>query len=179
MNRVRRWLRPHRVLMVAALVAAWCALWGDLSWANLISGLVVSVTVVSVGIGTTGTGGFRPVPMALLLWLVARDLVVSTVSVAREVLTPTDHTREAIVAVRLPPESRRHLLFLSSAVTVTPGTAVVEVDRDAVILYVHILHSGRWQAVVDHVRELAAVAARALPDDGAGDQAEEVDPSWS
>jgi multicomponent Na+:H+ antiporter subunit E len=168
----RAWVRPRRVVMAAGLVAAWCALWGELSWANVLSGLVLAVVVLSIGIGTAGTGGFRIAPLLRFAWLVAGDLVVSTISVAREVLTPTDHTREAIVAIRLPPASRRHLLLLSSAVTVTPGTAVVDVDADTATLYVHILHAGRRHAVEAHVRELAEVACRALPDSP-------EEPSWS
>jgi multicomponent Na+:H+ antiporter subunit E len=129
----------------------------------VLSGLTLAVVVLSLGIGTAGTGGIRPLPLLHLAWLVGTDLIVSTVTVAREVLTPTDHTEEAIIAVPLPPASRRHLLLLSSAVTVTPGTAVVDVDADATTLYVHVLYAARRPAVEAHVRELATVAARALP----------------
>ena len=84
-------------------------------------------------------------------------------SVALEVLTPTDRTDEAIVAVPLPTESRRHLLLLIVAVTVTPGTAVIDADPDTGTLYLHLLHSDRRDATVAHVEELAELACKALP----------------
>ena len=96
-------------------------------------------------------------------WLVAVDLVGSTITVVREVLTPTDHTEEGIIAIPLPPGSSDHLLLLFVAITVTPGTAVVAADPERSILYLHVLHCDRRRFVVEHVHELADLAVRALP----------------
>ena len=95
--------------------------------------------------------------------LVAVDLVVSTFTVAREILTPTDYTDEAIIAVPVPGETRSHLLMLIVAVTVTPGTAVVDTDPDTGTLYLHLLHADRSEQTTAHVTELAQLACRALP----------------
>ena len=115
------------------------------------------------GVGPPVDGGIRPWPLVQLGLLVGKDLVVSTASVAREVLTPTDYTDEAVVAVELPIESRRHMMLLSTAVTVTPGTAVVDADPDTGPLYLHLLCAGRRPAVEAHVRRLAELSCRALP----------------
>jgi multicomponent Na+:H+ antiporter subunit E len=154
---------PRRVLLVAVLVFAWCALWGEVSVANALSGVVVATLVTSSAIGRPGRGRVRVRPLLRFGALVAIDLVMSTLSVTREILTPTDRTDEAIIAVELPVAARDHLLLLVVAVTVTPGTAVVDTDADTGTLYLHLLHAERREATAAHVRELADLACRGLP----------------
>lgn len=153
----------RRLLTISALTLAWCGLWQSLSIANVLSGLAVSAAVTLSGIGTPGRGGVRILPLLHLLWLVFVDLVSSTTEVAYEILTPTDYTNEAIVAVALPPEARDHMLLLSIAITLTPGTAVVDVEPDTGTLYLHLLHSERTEDTIAHAHELSALACKALP----------------
>ncbi len=154
--------RPVRLLTIAALAAAWCGLWRELSLANLATGVVIAVAILVSGVAMNGRVGIRPRPLARLAGLVAIDLARSTVSVAHEILTPTDYTDEAIIAVEVP-GCRHHLLLLVVAITLTPGTAVVDTDPGAETLYLHLLHNDRRDATVAHVEELARLAALALP----------------
>ncbi|MDH3681012.1 MAG: Na+/H+ antiporter subunit E [Acidimicrobiia bacterium] len=158
-----RWFTLRRLITVAALTFAWCALWGEPSVANLASGIVVATLVSGSGIGTPGRGRIRIRPLVRFGLLVAIDLGVSTVSVAREILTPTDYTDEAVIAVAVPTDTRTHLLLLIVAITVTPGTAVVDADPDTGTLYLHILHAERRHETEAHVVELAQLACQALP----------------
>lgn len=160
---VRELVMPRRLLTLVLLVAAWCALWGGVSIANALAGVVVAVVVTLAAGVEPGQGRIRPLSLLHFVWLVAVDLVVSTVSVAWEILTPTDYTDEAIIAVDTQAESRAHLLMLVVAITVTPGTAVVDADADTGRLYVHLLHADKADSTVDHVRRLADLACRALP----------------
>lgn len=159
------WRRPtvRHLVTAASLVFAWCALWGEVSVANLISGLLIAGLVTASGIGTAGRGGIRLRPLTRFLGLVAVDLVISTITVAREILTQSDRTDEAIIAVRVPTETRGHLLLLIVAITVTPGTAVVDADPDTGTLYLHLLHLDRQDQLEEHVQQLARLACAALP----------------
>ena len=153
----------RHVVTAASLALTWCALWGEISAANLASGALVAAAVTASGVGTVGRGGVRLSPLARFGALVAVDLVVSTVNVAREVLTTSDRTEEAIIAVRVPTDTRSHLLLLVVAITVTPGTAIVDADPDTGTLYLHLLHHDRRHRVEAHVLELARLACAALP----------------
>ncbi len=153
----------RRVVTVVALTAAWCGLWGSVTVANVASGLVVSVAVLATGFGTSGQGGIRWIPLLRLGWLVLVDLTRSTVDVAYEILTPTDHTEEGIIAIELPGASRHHHLLLTVAITLTPGTAVVDVDSDTGTVYLHLLHIDQRESVEAHTRRLANLACEALP----------------
>jgi multicomponent Na+:H+ antiporter subunit E len=161
-SQIRRQLTFRRAVSVTALTAAWCALWGSPSPANILSGLVVSAAATTLGMPPR-RGGVRLVPLAQLIWLVAVDLVVSTAVVVREVLTPTDFTDEAIIAIPIPPGGRAHLFLSYVAITITPGTAVVAAEADASVIYLHVLHADRRGDVEAHVHRLFDLAERALP----------------
>ncbi|NNE73978.1 MAG: hypothetical protein HKN26_09955 [Acidimicrobiales bacterium] len=165
---MRKHVRPRRLATLVALTLAWCALWRDISAANILAGAVIAIVVTSIGVGTPGTGGIRLRPLTRLLWLVAVDLVRSTIVVAREILTPADRTEESIIAVATPVQTRDHLLLLVVAITLTPGTAVVDADPDTGTLYVHLLHHDGRDVAIDHINALARVAAEALPTIGTG-----------
>lgn len=161
-SRVARQITFRRAVSVTALTAAWCALWGSPSAANILSGLLVSSAAVTLGMPAR-RGGIRVVPLLQLIWLVAVDLVVSTAVVVREVLTPTDFTDEAIIAIPIPPGGRVHLFLSYVAITITPGTAVVAAEADASVIYLHVLHADRRDEVEEHVLTLFDLAERALP----------------
>ena len=156
-------LSVRNLLSIAVLTGAWCALWRTVSVANVLSGFVVSSVVISSGTGTPGRGSIRFVPLLRLIAVVFTDLIRSTINVAYEVLTPTDYTNESIIAVELPPGARHHLLLLVLAITLTPGTAVVDADPDDGTLFLHLLHADRTAETVDHVERLAHLACEALP----------------
>lgn len=171
-----RQIRPRRVVTAVLLVVVWCALWGEVSVANVASGLVVASVTLVAGLGPSRRGRIVVRPLLRFARLVAGDLVMSTLKVAYEVLTPTDRTRESIIAVEVPYETRSHLLLLVVAVTVTPGTAVVDADFGSGALYLHLLDHERRDDVEAHVRELAGLACAGLPaaepmTDGEGVQA--------
>jgi multicomponent Na+:H+ antiporter subunit E len=153
----------RRLSFTVALVAMWCALWGELSAANIVSGVGLAVLAMVAGFAVPSADGVRFVALSKFLGLVAVDLAASTFAVANEVLTPTDYTDEAIIAVPFEPAARRHLMLLTIAITVTPGTAVVAIDRDIDVMYLHILHEARRADVVEHVDRLVALACQALP----------------
>jgi len=154
---------PRQVLVALALTTAWCGLWGGPSFANIAGGLVLSILFGVSGIGSNARGSIRLLPFAQMAGLIALDLVRSTVAVAAEILTPTDYTDESIVAVPLPRHAREHLLLLVLAITLTPGTAVVDVDHDEPTLYLHLLHHSRRGETIEHTLRLAELAHQALP----------------
>lgn len=144
--------------MSAAIVLAWTSLWRDISWANLMSGLAIVALLLVTGLLKPTPMPLRIVPFANFIFLVVGDLLKSTWAVVYEVLTPTDYTEEGIIAVDVPPGSCDSFLMLTVAITITPGTAVVDVDREREILYLHLLHLDGRDEVEAHVLELAELA---------------------
>ncbi len=159
-------LNPRGILRTVLLTAAWCALWREISAANILAGVTVAIIVQLLA--PTGSGrSLGPLgAIAQIHWLVLKDLAVSTVNVTRHILTRTNSANESIIAVQLPPVSHGHLLFLVLAVTLTPGTAVVETKPALNKVYLHLLDHRQADATRAHVLELAELACRAFPFDG-------------
>ncbi len=153
----------RRVTMILILTVVWCVLWERFSVANLLSGVLAALVVTTKGLGDPLLGGVRPVPLVRLTWVVFVDLVRSTTEVVFEIVTLKDRSSESVVAVAVPPEARRHMLFYTAAITLTPGTVVVDTDVDTGTLYIHLLHDTDVDATIAHVARLAELACLAFP----------------
>lgn len=152
-----------RVVAVPSVVFMWCALWRDVSVANVASGLLVALVIVLGRPPVAPRRRIRPVAALGFVALVAWDLIRSTATVVAEILTPTDRTSERLLPVHLAAEHAhvQHLVLV--AVTLTPGTAVVESDTTSRMLLLHLLHGTRAPATAAHVSRLARRAAAAFP----------------
>lgn len=133
--------RLRRPVLWLACVVTWVALWGDEpDVGTVLGGGLVGLAVVAAT--PVGVGGPRVRPVAGLrfagYFLVL--LVRASLAVAWEVVTPRSRVREGIVAVRLAELPDRVVTILANAISLTPGTLTIEVERAPLTLYVHVLH---------------------------------------
>lgn len=133
--------RRNQAVAMIVLVTVWVLLWGTLSWANVLGGLVVGLVVLTVFPlpPVTFTGRVHPVPLLRFALRFLRDLVVASVQIAALALRFGHPPLGAIIAVRLRVRSDLNLTLTAEALSLVPGSLIVEVDRDAGILYVHVL----------------------------------------
>lgn len=152
MSRVTR-LTGHLPLLVW-LTGVWVALWGSLSAANVLGGLAVaSVLLVTLPLPEVpSTGRVRPVALVRLLAVFVYELVSASLTVVRQVVDPRAGIRQAVVAVPVVAASDRLLTLLANAVSLTPGTLALELDRPGAVLYVHVLDLGGEDGGVEDVR---------------------------
>lgn len=148
----------HQVPLLAWLVLVWMLLWGTWSWANLISGVVVGVAVTLLLPLPAVVGGIRVRPVAVLRFLghFAVDLVVSAAQVAWLTIRPGGIRRSAILLVQMRTDSDLLLTIVAESLTLVPGSLVIDMDREARTLSMHILHV---RDAADVERRRAAVLA--------------------
>ncbi|MEQ8717931.1 MAG: Na+/H+ antiporter subunit E [Acidimicrobiales bacterium] len=148
--------------MALSVIALWVALWGDLTWANIASGVAVSLAVLVVS--PTGTSGVRIRPLGALRFglVFLLKLVESTFVVAWEVVTPKNRIREAIVAVPLGDLPDVVVTAAANAVSLTPGTLTLEVVRDPTVMYVHVLHLDSVEGAREAVYAMVDLACGAF-----------------
>lgn len=89
----------------------------------------------------------------LLAAVFLRELMLSSVAVARTVLSPRPDSRSAIIAVPLDVTTNAGITALANCVTLTPGTTALHVSDDRRILYVHVLDAVSEDAVVADIKE--------------------------
>lgn len=129
-----------RVLGLNVLLAStWAALQGGIGLANLVTGFVFGYVILWFARPALGeTSYFGKVPAALGFGLYfLKELVVSNLRVAWDVLTPGARRRPGVVAVPLDVDRDAEITLLANVVTLTPGTLSLDVSEDRRTLYVH------------------------------------------
>lgn len=141
-NRARlRRVFLHQIPMLVWLVFLWMLLWGSFSWLTILTGVIVAVLVTRV---------FYLPPLALsgrfnLWWALvfavhfAYDLFRASVEVAWIAIDPRKVPSSSVVAVQLRSRSDLIMTLVSIAISLVPGSLVVEADRLRGVLYVHVL----------------------------------------
>ncbi|MEU1756683.1 Na+/H+ antiporter subunit E [Micromonospora matsumotoense] len=133
--------RRNRAVAMIVLVTVWVLLWGTLSWANVLGGLVVGLVVLTVFPlpPVTFAGRLHPLPLLRFTLRFLRDLVVASVQIAALALRFGHAPLGAIIAVPLRVRSDLNLTLTAEALSLVPGSLIVEADRDTGTLYVHVL----------------------------------------
>jgi len=126
---------------IAWLTLVWVLLWGDFSPATTLVGLIVGfgLTAVFPLPSIRFKGQFHASSALFLVWRFAIDLVVASVQVALLALSPSRHPRGAVIRVELLSHSDLYLTFTAQLTTLVPGSLVVEANRQAGVLYLHLL----------------------------------------
>lgn len=152
------------LLPLAWLVVAWVALWGDLSAANVVSGVAVSGLVLTLfpPAARRSSSRLRPFPaIRFVVWFLWK-LVEASAVVAWEVVTPRNRINEGIVAIPIRGVSDGLITLVANAISLTPGTLTLEVRRRPAVLYVHVLHLHDIEAVRRDIGYLELLAIKAF-----------------
>jgi len=153
-----------RYLLALWLVVAWVAMWGRLSVANVVSGVLVAFGLLALlppG-GSRAHSVFRPVAVVRFVAYLVRQLVLANVALTREIVSPRDRIRTGVIAVPMEDISDGLLVFLANVTAMTPGTMPIEVERDPPTFYVHVLHLHDVEAVREEIRRMEHLAIRAF-----------------
>ena len=132
-----------RAFTVLWFMVVWVALWEDWSPGNALTGLALGVLVVGMFTVDRTAGPafrFRPLRFAAFVAYFTWKVLEANVVVTLQVLRPRRRTREAIVSVPVTDTSDTVLAILSNAISLTPGTLIIEIDHDPAVLYIHVLH---------------------------------------
>lgn len=96
----------------------------------------------------------RRIAQSLVLGVVfIRELVLSSIAVARQVLGDREALSPAILAVPLDLRTRVGATTLANCVSLTPGTTSLHVSEDLSTLYVHVLDAPVPDDVVQGIKD--------------------------
>ncbi|MEZ4512000.1 MAG: Na+/H+ antiporter subunit E [Chloroflexota bacterium] len=144
------------VLLNVFMALAWVALTGEFTPGNFVTGLVLAYLVLVLTEVTTG----RQTGYVQRVWLLVKfiafflkELVLSTLRVARWVLTPRLTMRPAVVAVPLTITTDAQITLLGNMITLTPGTLTLDVAGDQSCIYVHVFNVDDIEAFRDEIKQ--------------------------
>lgn len=148
----RRRIR-HQLPLLVSLVLLWMLLWSAFTWLGLVTGVMVAIIVTRVFYlpAIEFSGRFNPWLFLRFLGRFAGGLIVGSFQVAVTALRPRGVRQNAVLAIQLVTRSDLILTLTAIAISLLPGSIVVEVDREKAILYVHALDTPDT-AAVDRVR---------------------------
>ncbi len=137
------------------LILVWILLWGNISAANILSGLAIALLItVFLPLPTVPVEGrFHPLPLLILVVHVAYSLVVSSVQVAALALRP-EPPLSAVLRAHLAVKSDLVLALAVNILNLTPGTIVLEIDQARRMIYVHVLNVGSDRSMKRFHRQL-------------------------
>ena len=123
-------------LLLAVVWAGWLGQW---SLVHLAIGFVMGYLTLWLFQPVLGRSPyFKKLPLAIgFLAFFAGELVVSSLRVAWDVVTPRARRRPGIVAVPLKLTSDGAITLLAAVITLTPGSLGVDVSADRSTLFVH------------------------------------------
>jgi multicomponent Na+:H+ antiporter subunit E len=154
-------------------VVLWESLWGRFSFANLLSGVLVSIgLVLLVRLPDTpfrSYGGARIRPLRTIWYGIyfVFKVVQANVLLAWEVVTPRNTIKPGILGIRLRDCSDALITLIANSFTLTPGSLTIEVTpgddtTDPDTIYVHVLHLNDPAKVRADLMHLAELAVRAF-----------------
>lgn len=125
--------------LLLGLVVLWAVLWGQLSWLNLLTGFIVAILVTRVlYLPPADISGRLNVWYSLVfLAHFIVDVTLASFTVAFQALNPRPIPTSSVIAVQLCTRSDFVMTLDAIAMSLVPGSIVVEVDRERAILYFH------------------------------------------
>lgn len=140
-------------IVAAVIVAAWLKTW---TVPVLLAGFVLGYVVASAA--TAREGPFRRLRrlvLAVELGIVfVYEIVVSSIGVAKIVLSPSELPRPAIIACPLDLRGDGPITLLSVLVTLTPGTVAMDLSEDRGTLFLHVIDGSDPDRIVRTVKNV-------------------------
>jgi len=148
--------------LLVGLVVLWMFLWNQVTVLAAVTGVVVALLVTRVFPlpPVELSGRFDPWRAVVFLVVFVRDLVTASVQVSWQAVRPRGVRHNAIVAVQLHTRSDFIMTMVSEAVSLVPGSLIVEADRERSILYLHALSIDDDQQVESVRRNVLGVEER-------------------
>ena len=137
------------------LAGFWAALSGSFNLGTLAAGFVLGYFTLWMVQPLTGRSGYygRVYACLKLVVMFHYELMVSSFSVAWDVLTPRHRARPAIVDVPLDVKSDIGILLVTNLISLTPGTLSLDVTPDRRTLRVHAMFADDPEEICRALKE--------------------------
>ena len=137
-------------LLNLILAISWSALAGSFTLSTLAVGFVLgfgTLWLLQPLLGGPSAYFLRAYYWARLVVMFHYELVVSSIAVVWDVITPTQLSRTGIVEVPLDIKSDTGILLVTNLISLTPGTLSLDVSEDRKTLFVHAMFADDHEAV--------------------------------
>jgi len=124
------------------LALVWCALGGAFTGLNFLTGFIIGflvLLVVQVKVPSISGYAQRLLRLISFSGFFLREMIKANLRVAYDVITPTWYMKPGVIAVPLLAKTDIEVLFVTSLISLTPGTLVIDVSDDRRVLFIHAM----------------------------------------
>ena len=128
-------------LMNLLLSFIWVALTGSMYYTNFLFGFLLGFFILWVmNRNEVDQRYFYRVPKTIsFLFFFFYQMIIANLQVAYDVITPKYFFKPGIVKYRMDAKSDFEINLLSTFISLTPGTLILDVSDDKKILYIHVM----------------------------------------
>jgi len=132
-------MTPFAINLILAFV--WAALNGGIGLPSLVVGFLIGYMVLFVLQPLFGKSRYcgKLFDGVLLVVYFLYELLVSSLEVAWDVLTPLHKSQPAVVAIPLDAQTDAEITVLANLVSLTPGSLSIDISEDRKYLLVHAM----------------------------------------
>jgi multicomponent Na+:H+ antiporter subunit E len=136
------------------LALIWALLTGHFTFSNFIAGFIVGYLILWIILREHRKAGyfnkFRMVVMFIFFYL--WNLLLASLKIAYDVITPQHHMKSGIIGVPLDAESDLEITVLANLITITPGTLSLDVSTDRSVLYIHAMYIDDKEELIQDIK---------------------------
>ncbi|XHC26340.1 Na+/H+ antiporter subunit E [Phycisphaerales bacterium ac7] len=146
------------------LAVVWCLLTASFSAWNFVAGALVGAAVVAVYSSVAGQGSYFKRAWGLLAFAghFVKILTKANIQIAWEILTPAHNQSPRILRYPVDGLSDVEKTTLANAITLTPGTLVVDISPDGKWLYLHCMYAQDPASTLAEIDDLALRLRKAV-----------------
>lgn len=132
------------------LAICWVAFTGTVSLSALIVGFIIGYCALWMIQPLIGNSTYfkRVAAWIKLIIMFHYELIVSSLAVAMDVLTPKHRSNPAIIEMPLDVKTDTGILLVTNLISLTPGTLSIDVSEDRKTLIVHAMFADDKDALV-------------------------------
>lgn len=129
-------------LMNLLLAFIWVALTGALYYSNFLFGFLVGFAILWVmNRAEEDKRYFTRVPKTIyLIFYFLYEMIRANIQVAYDVITPKYFFKPGIVKYPMSARTDLEINLLSTVISLTPGTLILDISEDKKTLYIHVMY---------------------------------------
>lgn len=146
-----------KLFMLNILLALlWTFTWGSFDIYTLAAGFVLGYLLISLYSRVTAVEGYGNKAWDLIRFgfYFLRILVKANLQIAYEVITPRYNQTPRIIRYDVSGLTDVQITTLTNAITLTPGTLVIDISKDRKYLYIHCMYARDRAAAVAELDDL-------------------------
>ncbi|WP_240768667.1 Na+/H+ antiporter subunit E [Olivibacter sp. XZL3] len=137
------------------LAFIWIALTGVLAYANFMFGFAIGFFLLWVmNLNESDRRYFTRVPKIISFFLYfLYEMIRANVQVAYDMITPRFFMQPGIVRYPMNARSDFEINLLSTVISLTPGTLILDVSEDRSVLYIHVMYLKDKDRFIQQIKE--------------------------